>query len=251
MARSHLSIGEVLSQLQDDFPDVTISKIRFLETQGLIDPERTPSGYRKFYEEDVDLLRWVLTKQRDNFWPLRVIREKIEAGEHLVPEPEPEPEPTEDVADAVDSAEIITGGELDESASGLDTGPSTLALTIDELASAADLSVDQIAELETFGLIHSRPLGPSRYYDAESLAVSRLAASFLEFGVEARHLRMYKTAAEREADVFEQVMMPLLRQRSPAARKQALDKLEQLAVLGARFRAAMMRSALLEHGSSS
>lgn len=250
MSRSHLSIGEVLSQLQDEFPDVTISKIRFLETQGLIDPERTPSGYRKFYDEDVELLRWVLVKQRDSFLPLRVIRDKIEAGEHLEPEPEPEVIEAPATDPDADSA-ILSGGELDDTASALDTGPSTLALTIDELAAASDMTVDQVAQLETYGLIHSRPLGPSRYYDAESLAVSRLAAAFLEFGVEPRHLRMYKTAAEREAGVFEQVVMPLLRQRSPAARKQTLEQLEKLAILGARMRAAMMRSALLEHGSGS
>ena len=108
----------------------------------------------------------MLVKQRDSFLPLRVIRDKIEAGEHLEPEPEPEvieaPEPDPDA----DSA-ILSGGELDETASALDTGPSTLALTIDELAAASDMTVDQVAQLETYGLIHSRPLGPSRYYDAE------------------------------------------------------------------------------------
>ncbi|MCP3939021.1 MAG: MerR family transcriptional regulator [Actinomycetia bacterium] len=258
MARSHLSIGEVLSRLHDEFPDVTISKIRFLETQGLIDPERTASGYRKFYEDDVELLRWVLVQQRDSFLPLRVIRDRIAAGDHLHPEPEPEPDdepvpsgPSGAVGESAAFDDTFTGGELDGQAASLDTGPSTLALTIEELASAAELSVDQIASLETYGLVQSRPLGPSRYYDAESLAVARVAAGFMNFGVEPRHLRMYKTAAEREADVFEQVVMPLLRQRTPSGRRDATEQLEELAGLGARLRAAMMRQALLGHNSSS
>ena len=95
--RSHLSIGEVLSLLQDDFPDVTISKIRFLESQGLLDPERTPSGYRKFYEGDIERLRWILRHQRDHFLPLKVIKDRLEdsAGQGLVvPPDEPPPEPT-------------------------------------------------------------------------------------------------------------------------------------------------------------
>jgi len=260
MAREHLSIGEVLTLLQSDFSDVTISKIRFLETQGLIDPERTPSGYRKFYEPDITKLRWVLTQQRDNFLPLRVIRERIAAGDHLQPEPQPELEPSTGLD--VGSHPTLTLGTAsspplpepdhhnsDGSGEGslLDGGPTSVTLTMDELAGATGLAPSALAELERYGFFASRQLGPSTYYDGEALAVAHIAAKFLKFGVEPRHLRMYKHSAEREASIFEQVVMPLIRQRNPTARRAALDRLEELNSMGSQLRAAMMRQALADH----
>ncbi len=258
MAREHLSIGEVLTLLQPDFADVTISKIRFLETQGLIDPERTPSGYRKFYEPDITKLRWVLTQQRDNFLPLRVIRERIAAGDHLQPEPEIEA----NTGLAVGSQSDLTLGTASSSLSPeadhnnrdssgesslLDSGPTSVTLTMDELAGATGLAPSALAELERYGFFASRQLGPSTYYDGEALAVAHIAAKFLKFGVEPRHLRMYKHSAEREASIFEQVVMPLVRQRNPTARRAAFDRLEELNSMGSQLRAAMMRQALADH----
>ena len=110
--RSHLSIGEVLSLLQDDFPDVTISKIRFLESQGLLDPERTPSGYRKFYEGDIERLRWILRHQRDHFLPLKVIKDRLEesAAQGLVVPPD-EPPPAEGAGDGADRSLFEEGAD--------------------------------------------------------------------------------------------------------------------------------------------
>ncbi len=253
MSREHLSIGEVLALLQTDFDDITISKIRFLETQGLIDPERTPSGYRKFYPPDVHLLQWVLRQQRDHFLPLRVIRERIDAGDHLIDDADT------DTSTASSSAEPNTDSGSNRPAPPssdpadlggptlFDGGPGSVALTIDELAHATGLSPSEISELERYGFITSRKLGQGSYFDGDALIVGRLAAKFAEVGVEARHLRMYKTAAEREASVFEQVVTPLVRQRNPAARKAAVDQLEELAQMGARMRAAMIRQALSHH----
>src|SRR4051794_40862175 len=93
--RAHLSIGEVLALLQEEFPDITISKIRFLESQGLLDPERTPSGYRKFYEPDIDRLRWILQQQRENFLPLRVIKDRLRGQPGAPADVDPEPAPVE------------------------------------------------------------------------------------------------------------------------------------------------------------
>ena len=245
MARQHLSIGEVLTLLQVDFPDVSISKIRFLESRGLIDPERTPSGYRKFYDADIDRLRWILSEQRDSFLPLKVIREKLDRGEdrlesesHEAPEPGSEPEQGE-------VRDIAVGDEA--GAAVFDSGPTTLTLTIEELANATGLSETEVDALETYGLIQSRSLGPATYYDGEALVVAKLAAGFKAFGVEARHLRMFRTAAERESAVYEQVVMPLVKQRNPAARRVSRDQLEEMVQLGSRIRGAMIRQALRPH----
>lgn len=247
MARQHLSIGEVLTLLQADFPDVSISKIRFLESRGLIDPERTPSGYRKFYDPDIDRLRWILTEQRDSFLPLRVIREKLDRGEDRLGSPSQQP-PDLDLENELMAGDATkVKGDNEGDASVFDSGPTTLTLTIEELASATGLTQDELDSLETYGLIQGRSLGPATYYDGEALAVAKLAAGFKAYGVEARHLRMFRTAAEREAAVYEQVVMPLVKQRNPSARRLSRDQLEEMVRLGTQIRGAMIRQALRPH----
>lgn len=249
--RSFLSIGEVLSLLRPEFPDLTISKIRFLESQGLLNPERTPSGYRKFYEGDVDRLRWVLRQQREQYLPLKVIKGRLgsdtaeaaeEAGTAAVATVAPpvaaEPQPTAPAARP--PASPTAPGPLATDATGV-------SLTLEELAAAAALRVDQLQDLERFGLFTPRSVGGTNYYDEDCLVIARLAAGFIRFGVEARHLRMYKTAAEREASFFEQLVMPLLKQRNPAARRQAIETLQELGRLGQGLRGAMLRQALRGH----
>ena len=124
---------------------------------------------------------------------------------------------------------------------------SEVNLTFDELCAAAELPEDRLRELEKFGLLAGRPVAGAVYYDDEAFEVARLAAGFLRFGVEARHLRIYKNAAEREAGFFEQVVMPLMRQRNPGARRQAVDTLTELAKLGQGLRSAMLRQALKDY----
>ena len=285
--RSHLSIGEVLSLLQDDFPDVTISKIRFLESQGLLDPERTPSGYRKFYEPDIERLRWILRHQRDHFLPLKVIKDRLEesAAQGLVvppdepppvvpaaapslfeegagpaeaaaaPEASPPPAAAEEPAAperppravAPRPAPALPPLPASEAANPLDPGPTGGSFSLEELASASGLSTRELAELERFGLLSGHLVGGDTFYDGDAMVVARTAAGFVRFGIEARHLRMYKVAAEREAGFMEQVVMPLLKQRNPTARKQAAENLAELARLGEQLRASLLRSALSEH----
>jgi DNA-binding transcriptional MerR regulator len=261
--RSHLSIGEVLNLLQDEFPDITISKIRFLESQGLLDPERTPSGYRKFYEEDIERLRWILRQQKENFLPLKVIKERLASGQLDEPAPAPvvvpavEPDPDPVVADAATPARGRASASRASRSTGrervrppeplLDSGPTGVSLTRDEVMAAAGLSTKELADLERYDLVTGRPLGNTVYYGDEALVVAKLAAGFMSHGVEARHLRMYKVAAEREAGVFEQLVVPLLKQRNPAARQQATEKLDELAGLGSRLRDALLRAALQDH----
>ena len=239
--RAHLSIGEVLSLLQEEFPDVTISKIRFLESQGLLDPERTPSGYRKFYEPDIDRLRWILIQQRENFLPLRVIKDRLEESTRTgVPARAPRPSTPSRRATrrrrrrarspAGDPHRSWSVGRQAAAAARRcapsrratpersTPGPTSISLTRDELGAASGLHDRTITDLERFGLLAGRPMGRDTIYDEEALVVARIAAGFLRFGMEARHLRMYKTAAEREAGLFEQVILPLLKQRNPVRR---------------------------------
>jgi len=236
--RPYLSIGEVLNLLKDEFPDVTISKIRFLESQGLLDPERTPSGYRKFYDNDVARLRWILRQQREHFLPLKVIKGRL-VGE------------AESEGDGEEQAAATTGPRVPLPASDepdpLAPPRSGTSLTMQELATSCGLEPDDLKELERYGLIVSRTVGGTAYFDDDALAAAHVAAGFMKFGVEARHLRMYKTAAEREAGFFEQVVMPMLKQRNPDARRQAGETLAELARLGQRLRSAMLRNALRDY----
>ena len=240
VSRPYLSIGEVLALLKEEFPDVTISKIRFLESQGLLDPERTPSGYRKFYENDVARLRWILRQQREHFLPLKVIKGRLsgepESGATELADTGPD-EPTHTQAGLV----ALTDPDP------LAASPTGVSLTLQELASACGLETDDIKELERYGLVACRPVGGTDYYSDDALAAANLSAGFMKFGVEPRHLRMYKTAAEREAGFFEQVVMPMLKQRNPDARRQAVETLNELARLGQGLRGAMLRAALREY----
>ena len=243
--RRYLSIGEVLSLLKEEFPDVTISKIRFLESQGLLDPERTPSGYRKFYDTDVERLRWILRQQREHFLPLKVIKGRLRGGGDEVDD-------TDDgaVADAeahgssrLTRVPIPTAGE----AAPLSVSQTGTSMTLAELASASGLEDTDLRELERYGLLSGRKVASAVYYDEEALDVAVLAAGFMKYGVEARHLRMYKMTGEREASFFEQVVMPMLKQRNPQARAQASEALSELIQLGHGLRAAMVRQSLRQY----
>ena len=237
--RAYLSIGEVLTLLKEEFPDVTISKIRFLESQGLLDPERTPSGYRKFYATDVERLRWILRQQREHFLPLKVIKGRLRGG---MTEGDEDAQKL-DLAQASAEAAIAATDE----AAPLAVRTSGASLTLTELAVASGLEEDDLRDLERFGLLVGRRVGSAVYYDEEALSVAGMAAGFMKYGVEARHLRMYKTAADREAGFLEQVVMPMLKQRNPQARRQATESLAELARLGQGLRQALLRQALAQY----
>jgi DNA-binding transcriptional MerR regulator len=321
--RTHLSIGEVLSLLREEFPDVTISKIRFLESQGLVDPERTPSGYRKFYDHDVERLRWILRQQRENFLPLKIIRGRLtehgteleegeviseQDGDSALPPPA---QPTTDSSgesreeaietsaaahpaaatrhrEAVTTAASVAEGGRSAAGSGADsstrssqgprstsgarspadpslargwsgpgpdrprTGGDAPALgdeietfSAEELAEACGGTVAMVTDLQQYGLIIPRAVvGGTAYFDASALDVAKAAAGFSRHGVEARHLRAWRNAADREAGIFEQVIVPLLRQRNPEARRQAAATLAELAAFGADLRQALVDQAL-------
>lgn len=232
-SRDYLSIGEVLETLQSDFPDITISKIRFLETEGLISPKRTPSGYRMFFESDLDRLRYVLSLQRDHFLPLRVIRERLadydkNGGSATVTPLQPPPtKASKRRAAATGEATVIdmTGVHMKRS----------------ELLKASGLSEAQLASLEEYGI-----LGPGEgdHYDETALAAARAAKRFFDYGVEARHLKMYRQFADREVAFFEQIVVPVSRRRDPAAKQEATRSLHELETLARQMREAALRSSL-------
>lgn len=264
----HLSIGEVLNHLREEFPDVTISKIRFLESQGLIDPERTPSGYRKFYDADVARLRWILYQQKEHFLPLKVIKERLEQfdldGELPAAAGEPaggdvatdengraggkDATPRSLGADSpVLPLEEVTLSEEPPVEGARSVTSGGVSLTRADLARAAGLDDTQIAELESFGLLTpATQSGEHVLFDEEGLTIAKMAAGFYRHGIEARHLRMYKHFADREAALFEQRLLGLLRQRSPEARAKAQADLAELARLGRGLRSALLVSTLRE-----
>jgi DNA-binding transcriptional MerR regulator len=383
-SRTYLSIGDVLTLLREEFPDVTISKIRFLESQGLVNPERSPSGYRKFFDHDVERLRWVLRQQREHFLPLKVIRDRLADGDlgdevgaeqpngkaaqpahavavagadaasgHTLEQPTkadeeamariladasrraarlpeqtpdrrglqvvaeadvPQPvaaeplapraavtadPPARTTAERRDGATTTAGdrpnaspptslgpsgrgngtgltrqpdaggtprtgpaqrdvgtrkgeGKSDEAAKVSAPTPAAAVVTgaslsAEELCAASGLSLEEVAGLKGFGLVESVTVAGIETYDEDALTVANLAAAFRGFGIEPRHLRLYRNAADRELGLIEQVVIPLLRQRNPESRQRAVDGADQLAVLGQYMRTTLLRQALRRH----
>ena len=404
-ARSYLSIGDVLTLLRQEFPDITISKIRFLESQGLVNPERTPSGYRKFYEHDVERLRWVLRQQREHFLPLKVIKDRLDeeangavpgaarsakhtpapvAAESADAEPvaaaepvlvgqrasmggssavgsptdagptpdralvargaaaastgapavhavasttsasdgatdasghgpvgrardasiatssqrsapsvaaangsgngtgtangtgaaasvedratpetpsttsatkapaasarsvAPAPTPTAHQASSVDEAPETTPAStvLDMGAMGAMGAMGGASLSMAELTAASGLTEAYVVQLQEFGLLRATVLGGTEFFDEEALTVANVAAKLAAFGLEARHLRLYKNAADREVGLIEQIVLPMVRQRNPEARARANQTADELARLGQQLKGSLLRSGL-------
>ena len=207
-----MSIGEVLARLRTDFPDVTLSKLRFLEAEGLVEPQRTSAGYRKYSPADLARLRYVLAAQRDHYLPLRVIREQLSAPP-LVPVDEPAAAPA---------------------------GPEMLSRA--ELLDRSELAEAMLDELERHGLVRDR----AGRYDADALTIAQAAAQLAGYGLEPRHLRGYRTAADREVGLFAQLVAPVARQNTPAARDRAAETVRELAVLSQQLHAALVRIGLRE-----
>jgi len=225
------TIGEVLNQLRDEFEDITISKIRFLEAEGLINPDRTESGYRKFTPADIDRLRYVLRAQRDRYLPLKVIRSELDRIDAGLPVEEPAapvtPGEQDGVAASAGTDEPPAGDRVATEPSPSDPPPTDVRLDAAELTEAAGLEADDLDALVDHGLLGGAP------YDGEDLAVATLAGQLLGGGLEVRHLRMYRQFAERELALAEQLVAPLLRQRNPDSRRAAAEQADLLVRAGA------------------
>ncbi|MGN6332650.1 MAG: transcriptional regulator FtsR [Motilibacteraceae bacterium] len=237
-----MSIGEVLGALRPDFPDVTISKIRFLESEGLVEPQRTASGYRKFSHEDLDRLRYVLTAQRDHYLPLRVIKDHLDAIDRGL-------EPPELAGTGPRVPRAVRDGEGLPSAESFVRRGGELRLSRAELLEASGLDEPQLVQVESYGLLAPRTgsgsgTGGTGHYDADALAIARTVAELAAFGLEPRHLRPFKTAADREIGLVEQVIGPMLRQRGPEARARAEETARELAALSVRLHAALVKAGL-------
>ncbi len=287
--RPYLSIGEVLGLLLEEFPDITISKIRYLESQGLIVPERTASGYRKFYDEDVERLRYVLTEQKDNFLPLRVIKNRLDTPPAGIERPEPQrPEPQRPEPRGIKnvlSAQEMAAQETVELDSDEDTtvipdtkthpasrAPKAFPIVTDrqsqnaarrpalpdpsdavgrpatysraELLELSGLDEAILKDLESFHLVTARQVGNQGLFDEHDLAVAEVARGFAEAGFDVRHLKAWKISAEREAGLFEQRVLPVLRRRSPESRQESNNLLDDLSDLGGRLRAILVARAV-------
>jgi len=229
-----MSIGEVLAQLRPEFPDTTISKLRYLESEGLIEPQRTPSGYRKYSHADVARLRYVLSAQRDHYLPLRVIRDQLDAIDRGL-EPNGPGGSTPHGPRPASVSEGLPGAEdfarLAEE----------VRLSRDELVEQAGLTDDQLRQLEQYGLVAKRNGG---FYDGDALSVATTVSQMARYGLEARHLRAYRAAADREVGLFEQVVTPLLHQRNAEAKARAAETVRELAALSVRLHAALVKTGL-------
>jgi DNA-binding transcriptional MerR regulator len=223
-ARQTRSIGEVINALKGEFPELTVSKVRFLEAQGLIDPDRSPSGYRMFDQDDVDRLRYVLSEQRDHFLPLKVIKSKLTSWDR---------------------------GE--EATTPRDSGPAPeayfgsvgVSMASDELGRASGLSRAQIDELITQGVLEPVELPDGRQvFRDEDLAIARASYRLYSRGFEGRHIRSLRLAAEREVDLLSQLVTPLLRHRNPKNRRLAAEVLADGASAGAKLQENLVRSRL-------
>lgn len=229
-----MSIGEVLAKLRPDFPDVTISKIRFLESEGLVEPQRTPSGYRKFSHEDVERLRYVLAAQRDQYLPLRVIKEHLEAIDRGL-------QPPRGGGSGPRVPRALMAGDGYPNAEAFGPDAADIRLSREELLEAAGIDEEHLRQLEDFGLVAPRPGG---HYDGDAVVVATTVREMSSFGLEARHLRSFKGAADREIGLIEQVITPLLRQRNPEARGRADEIVRELAALSVRLHAALVKAGL-------
>ncbi|WP_026454947.1 transcriptional regulator FtsR [Saccharomonospora iraqiensis] len=248
-----LSIGAVLGQLRPDFPDVTISKIRFLESEGLVRPARTSSGYRQFSAADVERLRFVLTAQRDHYLPLKVIRQRLDAADGaddpaaVLPAPEPVRPPRRLVAVASDDGPAAPdGGEVSPAGtpSPADLLPDPepgVRLSEPDLLAEAGIDPTMLAELRQYGLV--RP-GPTGYYDADAVAIARTARAMAGYGIEPRHLRAFRASADREVGLLEQIVTPVYRNRDPEARARGDALAAELAALSIGLHTLLVKSGI-------
>jgi DNA-binding transcriptional MerR regulator len=216
-----LRIGEVVGLLRDEFPDISISKIRFLEDAGLISPQRTPSGYRLFSEHDLERLETILRLQRDEFLPLKVIRDELATP------------------GATERKRRRPGG----------LGERIELIDLDELCRRAGVSREQAKDLEDFGLLAGIGTGAEKRYAETDADIAVVCAQLTRYGVDARHLRTFRTAADREASLLDQLVAPALRARNAERRAAGLRDLQSLTELAQELGSLLLWRNVREVGS--
>jgi DNA-binding transcriptional MerR regulator len=245
--RNYQSIGEVLVAVKTEFPDITISKIRFLESEGLIEPERTPSGYRKFYAEDVDRLKSILRMQRDEYLPLKVIKERLLKQDVDEAAAEDELGLEGEAAEEAAAAKAAKAAKAASATEEIAEAPTGLQMSIEEMSAATGVERDRIRELESFGIVCSHGPDGARYYDGDDYIILSIVKDFFRYGIEPRHLTMYKHFVDREASFFEALVAPTLRQKNPDARRAASETLGDLSATSRKFKQALLRTNLRDH----
>lgn len=237
-SRDGLSIGAVLARLRPEFPEVTISKLRFLESEGLLRPARTPSGYRQFSAADIERLRFVLEAQRDHYLPLKVIKARLDAAEAAADGDEPAAAASRVPVAA--TAGVDTRDPAEES-----PGPSRL--TREDMMARSGVDAAMLAELERYGLV--RP-GPAGFYDPAGVRLAEIARAMTEFGIEPRHLRTFRAAADRQVGLLQQAVAPLYRQQDPSSSARADETLRELAALAVAMHSLLVRVGLRGEGGA-
>jgi DNA-binding transcriptional MerR regulator len=230
------SIGQALAELTAEFPDEDIkeSKLRFLEAEGLVEPERTPSGYRKYSTTDMERLRYIIRAQREHYLPLKVIKEHLDAMDRGLEPPVPNGTP------------LVPAGGLGEGSAAaelLRSDRSDVRISRRELIKTAEITEELLDQLEAFGLVHTRA-GSRQHYDGDALVVARTAGALAAFGIEPRHLRAFKTSADREVGLVEQIVSPIRRSREDGAEGRAAQATEEIAALSLRLHATLVRTGL-------
>jgi DNA-binding transcriptional MerR regulator len=229
------SIGQALAELTAEFPDEDIkeSKLRFLEAEGLVEPERTPSGYRKYSTNDMERLRYIIRAQREHYLPLKVIKEHLDAMDRGL----------EPAGNGIPTAPAGVLGEGSAAAELLRSDRSDVRISRRELIKTAEITEELLEQLETFGLVHTRA-GSRQHYDGDALMVAKAAGSLAAFGIEPRHLRAFKTSADREVGLVEQVVSPIRRSREDGAEGRAAQATDEIAALSLRLHATLVRAGL-------
>ncbi|MFM7494117.1 MAG: MerR family transcriptional regulator [Acidimicrobiaceae bacterium] len=261
-ARNYLSIGEVLALLLEEFPDVTISKIRFLESQGLIEPERTASGYRKFSQAEVDRLKFILREQRENYLPLKVIRTRLEGdtsdgmlredeitaprGLGHIPAPRGQGHPA-GVKKLSKAPEVVSAKSNIAPLKSNDDHVGDASFNRSEILVAANIDEKTLKELEKFGIVRAHRVGSTDLFDQVDLQILEAAARFIALGIDSRHLKAWRSAADQEVSLFESRVVPMMRQRNPQARQQAMQMFAELVEQGAKLRAALIAAQARDH----
>ena len=235
-AAERLTIGQAIAGLKEEFPDEEIreSRIRFLEAEGLIKPERTPAGYRKFSTQDMDRLRYIITMQRQFHLPLKVIAEHLDAIDRGLEPPQVYGGPS------VPALALAVDGTA--APASFRTPLADVRISRKELLKTAEIGEELLDQLEAFGLVKLRP--GARHYDADALKVAKVAGELAAFGLEPRHLRAFKTAADREVGLIEQVVSPIRRSREEGAAGRAAQAIDEIAALSVRLHAALVRAGL-------
>ncbi len=228
---SKLGIGKVIDELRSEFPELSITKIRYLESEGLIEPERTPSGYRKFSFHDVERLRFILRQQRDQFWPLSFIRQVLEDMDRgVVPQR---------ARDSVTVPALTLGEDGLPTAATFSEGRSQIRLSRAELIDSAGITEELLDAIEQYGLISRRK--SQSYYDGHALTVASVVSDFAALGLEPRHLKIFRTAADREIGLFDQIVAPVAKQHDKA---KTAELTAQIAALAIRLHTVLVKDGL-------